>query len=203
MALGEQIKTLRRVLDLTQSEFAARIGVKRNTVATYEMGRSNPSDAGISLICREFGIREEWLRTGEGAMFMPKTREDEIAEAVDRMLAGENPDIQRRLVVAFSRFSPSDWDRLERELRFILDGDDPSAALPFAPDAPQCTTMHHDAPPVSVPGPDEADSRHQTSVDWDTLETDERALLAEFRRQRAEEAATAGEAGEPVGGASA
>lgn len=67
--MHERIKEIRKRLDLTQQEFASRIGVKRNTVATYEMGRSAPSDAAISLICREFNVSENWLRTGSGEMF--------------------------------------------------------------------------------------------------------------------------------------
>ena len=45
---------------------------KRNTIATYESGRNEPIDAVISLICREFDVREEWLRTGKGEMFKSK-----------------------------------------------------------------------------------------------------------------------------------
>lgn len=66
--MHERIKEIRKKLNLTQQMFANRIGVKRNTVATYEMGRSEPSNSAISLICREFGIDERWLRTGEGDM---------------------------------------------------------------------------------------------------------------------------------------
>jgi transcriptional regulator with XRE-family HTH domain len=62
--LNERIKTIRINAGLTQQQFADRIKVKRNTVATYEMGRSIPSDSAIALICREFGINEEWLRNG-------------------------------------------------------------------------------------------------------------------------------------------
>ena len=62
--MHERIKTIRINAGLTQQQFADRIKVKRNTVATYEMGRSIPSDSAIALICREFGINEEWLRNG-------------------------------------------------------------------------------------------------------------------------------------------
>ena len=123
MSLAERIKKLRRGLDLTQQEFADRIGVKRNTVATYEMGRSSPSDSALSLICREFNVSEAWLRTGEGEMFAAQSREETLSAAVNTLLSGEPPEWRQRLVVALSRFSPSDWDRLERELRFILDGE--------------------------------------------------------------------------------
>jgi len=68
----ERLKKLRKILDLTQQEFAKRIGSKRNTVAKYETAANTPSAAVVSLICREFDVREEWLRTGEGEMFRPK-----------------------------------------------------------------------------------------------------------------------------------
>lgn len=70
--MKERIKKIRRELNLTQQEFAERIGIKRNTIANYETGRNDPVDSVISLICREFNVREEWLRTGEGEMFKPK-----------------------------------------------------------------------------------------------------------------------------------
>lgn len=69
--MNERIRKLRRTLDLTQKEFGDRIGVKGNTIATYEGGRNEPIDSVISLICREFNVNEEWLRTGEGEMFAP------------------------------------------------------------------------------------------------------------------------------------
>lgn len=69
--LDKRIKKLRRTLDLTQQEFGDRIGVKRNTIATYEGGRSTPIDSVVALICREFDVNEEWLRTGNGEMFNP------------------------------------------------------------------------------------------------------------------------------------
>ena len=69
--MKDRIKGLRRALDLTQQEFAERIGVKRNTVGQYEIGRNAPTDTVISLICKEYGVNEEWLRTGSGEMFAP------------------------------------------------------------------------------------------------------------------------------------
>lgn len=69
--MKDRIRKARKALDLTQREFAERIGMKSNTIATYEMGRATPSDAAINNICKEFGINENWLRTGEGEMLIP------------------------------------------------------------------------------------------------------------------------------------
>lgn len=69
--MNERIKKLRRYLDLTQQEFADRIGVKRNTIANYEIGRNVPIDSVLALIVREFNVSEAWLRSGEGEMFAP------------------------------------------------------------------------------------------------------------------------------------
>lgn len=84
--MNERIKKLRKALDLTQQQFADKIKVKRNTVATYEMGRSEPSDSAISLICREFNVNEDWLRTGEGEMFEQLTDQQKVMKYTAMLL---------------------------------------------------------------------------------------------------------------------
>lgn len=111
--MGERIKELRKALGLTQQEFADRIKVKRNTVATYEMGRSTPSDAAISLICREFNVNENWLRTGEGQMFIQVSRDEEIAAFIGDVLSGETGDFRRRLISVLARLDTDQWELLE------------------------------------------------------------------------------------------
>ena len=102
MTVSENIKELRVRLRLTQQEFADKIGVKRNTVATYEMGRSTPSEAAIVLICREFGVRREWLEHGEGEMFVRRS-----AAIIEQLSKEYNLDGKaRRLVENFLSLTP-------------------------------------------------------------------------------------------------
>ena len=79
--MNERIKKLRKALDLTQQEFADKIGIKQNTIAKYETNRGSPTTAVVSLICREFNVSEAWLRTGEGEMFVPR-EEDALSGLV-------------------------------------------------------------------------------------------------------------------------
>lgn len=80
--MEQQLKALRKKLGLTQEEFAARLGVKRSAISNYEIGRNEPIDAVISLICREFNVSEKWLRTGDGEMLAesPEFSLDELAK---------------------------------------------------------------------------------------------------------------------------
>ena len=84
--MKERIQALRKALGLTQQEFADKIGLKRNSVASYEIGRNEPMEAVIVSICREFNVNEEWLRTGNGDMFKKFPEEDETAKYVAELL---------------------------------------------------------------------------------------------------------------------
>lgn len=113
MTLGERIKKVRKALDLTQREFGERISIKQNSVAQIEMGR-NTSDQTISAICKEFGVSETWLRTGAGEMFIPITRDEEIAAFVGDALATESDTFKKRFISMLSKLKESDWEVLER-----------------------------------------------------------------------------------------
>ncbi len=101
--MNERLKKLRKALDLTQQDFASRIGVKRNTVATYEMGRSSPSDSAVSLICREFNVNEDWLRNGgsDDDMFVKLNEDEELAMYTQMLLDSTTDDIVANMVKKF------------------------------------------------------------------------------------------------------
>ena len=91
--MHNRIKKIRQDAGLTQEEFATRLGVKRNTVATYEMGRSKPIDAVVSLICKEFNINEHWLRTGEGVPDAMDSQELRFAKNIAKLQRTDNETI--------------------------------------------------------------------------------------------------------------
>lgn len=133
--MNERIKKLRKALDLTQQKFADRLGMKQNTIATYEMGRATPSDPTIKSICREFSVSERWLRTGEGgddAMFIRRSRNDELSAFMNELLSEETPDFRRRLVTALSRLNPEQWDALEAIALSLVENPTPPTKLYIA-----------------------------------------------------------------------
>lgn len=79
MSVASRTKELRKSLGLTQQQFADRLHITRGAVSNWDFGRSDPSDSAISLICREFNVREAWLRDGEGEMFEQLTEDEDRA----------------------------------------------------------------------------------------------------------------------------
>lgn len=112
--MNERIKKIRTTANLTQQEFADRIGVSRGALANYEVNRNEPIDAVISLICREFNINEHWLRTGEGEMTRPVNRDAEIASFMGDVMRGESADFRRRLVAVLAKLDTDEWALLEK-----------------------------------------------------------------------------------------
>ena len=116
MSMGNRLKQLRKELGLTQEAFASKIGSVQNTITGYENDRRNPSAPVISLICREFNVNEDWLRTGEGDMFVEVSENEQIAEFVGRTLSGKPETFKKRLILALSTLDDDEWDLLEKIL---------------------------------------------------------------------------------------
>ena len=109
--INNRIKEIRQSKGLTQSQFSEIIGLSRNYIALIEIGERVPSDRTISDICREFNVNEEWLRTGEGEMFKPKSRNEELFEFVTNAI-GEPTGIQAKLLSIMARLTDEQWKAL-------------------------------------------------------------------------------------------
>lgn len=122
MSVGSRIKELRNSLDLTQQKFADRLGIQRGAIANYELERNVPIDAVISLICREFNVREAWLRDGTGDMLEVKPRAEELGELVRKLLSDRPESFRSRLITSLLRFEPDspEWQILENIYNSIV-----------------------------------------------------------------------------------
>ena len=105
MTLGKRIKKLRKELSLTQQEFADRMQTSKNNIARYEIDKVNPSAAVLTFICREFNVREEWLREGEGEMFLAAD------EGLITQLAAEYSLDEKSRVLVANFLKLSDYER--------------------------------------------------------------------------------------------
>lgn len=113
--LGQRVKDIRLALNKTQEEFGAQIGIKKNSLSQIENGKNALTQQNIVAICKTFHVSENWLRTGEGQMFIEVTRADELARLIDETMSEESGEIKRRIAIAVLRLTPdqlracTDW----------------------------------------------------------------------------------------------
>ena len=97
--IGERLKALRKELKRTQIDFGGRIAVSQGHLTAMENGKRDVTDKTVKVICMEFNVNEEWLRTGEGEMFA-ETDDTILAElAAEYHLEGERFDLIRNFLM--------------------------------------------------------------------------------------------------------
>lgn len=112
--MNERIKKILEELGLKKVEFAERLHISRPYASELCSGAKAPSDRTISDICREFGVREAWLRTGEGEMFVQDTQSEQVAAFLADLTKDDSDTFKKRFVEMLAGLSPADWEMLER-----------------------------------------------------------------------------------------
>lgn len=113
--MNERIQAIIDAKHLKKVDFAKQLKLSAPYISELCSGKTQPSDRTITDICREFDISEEWLRTGEGEMFIHKTRTDEITAFVGDILRGE-PDFRQRFISVLARMTTDEWKILEAKV---------------------------------------------------------------------------------------
>lgn len=106
--MNERIKQLRKVLDLSQEQFGAKLGITGASVSRIEAGINNPSESTILLICSTYHVLYRWITTGEGQMF-----EDDKEARIDRIIEKGAPNadavFKAQLKAYATLLSDEDW----------------------------------------------------------------------------------------------
>ncbi len=121
MEIGDRIKLLRKkYLSLTQLEFGNRLGVSRDVIGNIEYNRLAKPEAKeplIRLICKEFNVNEDWLRTGAGGdenIFIP----DDAKKYIELGRAARTPNDFRDFLVRIMQSLPDEYcDYLYKEFK--------------------------------------------------------------------------------------
>ena len=108
--LNTRIKSARKELKLTQTEFGKRIGVSDGAISLLEKGERNLTGQMRLAICREFGINQHWLLTGEGEAF--SVSNSKIDKVLDSILIGEK-ETAKAVIKALAKMGGEEWDLFE------------------------------------------------------------------------------------------
>ncbi len=115
--MNERIKLLRKTLKLSGEKFGEKLGVKRSAISDLETGRNNLSEQMLLAICREYNVNEEWLRTGEGEMFI-ETKES-FLENISKQYSLDDLDI--KIIESYLNLSPDGREFIKNYIKSICD----------------------------------------------------------------------------------
>lgn len=111
-----RLRRLREALDLSQDEFAARLGFTRGVVANSELGRAAIRPLYLQQVCREFNVSYDWLTAGEGEMFdsLPEVILDEVARQYDL------DEMDKRIVQSYLDLPEEDRAAVKRYINMVF-----------------------------------------------------------------------------------
>ena len=93
--------------------FGREVGVGKSAISDIENGRNNLSDQMINSICKTNWngryVNEQWLRTGEGEMFVRMDIEDEIASLIAQIPNEPIGSFKRRLLATLAVLTEDQW----------------------------------------------------------------------------------------------
>ena len=118
--IKERIKAIRKTFGFTQQEYADRLNIQRGSIASYETGRISPSNATISLICKELNVSEDWLRNGNGDIFIPITIDEEIETFIGSVQADISNAFKKRFISALAKLSTEEWKAIEHLMENMI-----------------------------------------------------------------------------------
>lgn len=125
MSVGSRVRELRKALKLTQPDFAKSLGLTQSAISGYEKELKNVSEPSIIAICREYGVNEKWLRTGEGNMFLeiPNTYMEGLAREY------ELDQVDVALISEYLKLDKPYRDALKAKMRKIFSVLDPDVEI--------------------------------------------------------------------------
>lgn len=116
MIENERIKEIRKSLKMTMERFGERLGVTKTAISNIEKSNRNVTEQMRKAICREFNVNEEWLRSGNGEMFVQLSQDDETAHIVQDMLGsntGSFYNIILEIAKSYKKLSPTSQKALD------------------------------------------------------------------------------------------
>lgn len=110
--MNDRVREIRKSNKLTMEQFGLRLGVAKSTISGIEAGNRNLTEQMIKAICREFGVNENWLRTGEGDKVIALSRRESIAAFIGDLMKEDDDSFKLRLIDVLADLDESEWEFL-------------------------------------------------------------------------------------------
>lgn len=154
--MKDRIVELRNTLGLTQAEFGAKIGLARDGVASYERGVAKPTGTAIIAMAKVYGVRREWLESGELPMFEDAKNPDQTLNKIQNRYNASTTF--RAMLDVYATMTSAQQDAFEEYInlltRAVATGQNPATVKPSVPTEAEIarSTATEDAPDGKLAG---------------------------------------------------
>ena len=100
--MNTRLHYLRKSLKLSQEDFGKRLGVTGASISRLEKGERNITEQMILSICREYNVREEWIRYGSKPMYI----EESTFSLDDFVKKNQATDLELEILKAYFELDP-------------------------------------------------------------------------------------------------
>ena len=120
--IGTRVKKVRLRKGISQEQFGEIIGIKKAAISKIENGENSLSKGNLLAICRQFNVNKEWLINGNGEMFTPKSKEDEIRNFFENAISSDSDiaKIQRKFISTLVSLDEEEWIVLDRFMKHYI-----------------------------------------------------------------------------------
>lgn len=122
--MNGRLRELRKTLGMNMEEFGAVLGITKSGVSDIENGRRSVTNQHIRILTTTpingEHVSEQWLRTGEGEMFVPRTKNQVITDFMADLVM-EDDSFKKRIIEALAQLDAKDWEELERIALKVLE----------------------------------------------------------------------------------
>lgn len=120
--IGTRVKKVRLRKGISQEQFGKIIGIKKAAVSKIENGENSLSKGNLLAICRQFNVNKEWLINGNGEMFTPESKEDEIRNFFESAISSDSDiaKIQRKFISTLVSLDEEEWIVLDRFMKHYI-----------------------------------------------------------------------------------
>lgn len=119
MEMHERVRQIRKENNLSQDEFAKRLGVTRSVISNIELdllAKPEQKMPLVKLIAKEFGVREEWLLFGEGEKEMKQ--KGDLAKLLVDIKTGKN-QFAAAYVDFLASLTDEEWEIFEKQTEIM------------------------------------------------------------------------------------
>ncbi len=116
-AINKRFKELRKACKKNQIDFGKAVGLARSGIAAIETGQRSVTEKHLTILSNwdEYNVNIDWLRTGNGEMFLPM--ETDMLETIRREYQLTEP--QFKFILKFLRLPKTEREIITNFLSLV------------------------------------------------------------------------------------